>query len=461
MPEDVNALLNAYLDGRLDAGRSAKVAKLLKKPAVARRLARMRSLCVHVREAAPRPSPEQSQRMWAGIRARVAVQAPAVARGAAEIRAVTPLASDEAWYAFLTRPWVRGWGLGLAGAAAALTLVLLIYPRPARLAAPSRSEAQAPVVSAQGGSGAVSAGPGVQLPAPARISKPAGAAPALASARREPVHSRGPLNAPPAAAQPAPVLAGLPAPGFHAPSSGTTEVERALADNQVDATINQILAARQQAPGSMVAQLEISPRAQVEGPATVGFRQSDAPVQDDGVKPGPPGPVQGGKDANGFWDWKPTAMAMNGREWPQAQVELEAASGKAGASAERAFADSALTLLSGPGAPLEGAQPGLPPIGDLRVLEAGAWQLEVQSRLARFTQGVSVRIPGYRADGDSMLLDMTFDRAVFAPGAHFTRVSGEAPARVVDAANQQVSADDFYAPNGADYNIPDKELRLH
>jgi hypothetical protein len=57
-------------------------------------------------------------------------------------------------------------------------------------------------------------------------------------------------------------------------------------------------------------------------------------------------------------------------------------------------------------------------------------------------------------------MDLTFDRADFAPGTRFTRVSGESPAIVVDSAMQPVSGGEFYAPAGAVYNIPDQVLRL-
>jgi hypothetical protein len=291
-------------------------------------------------------------------------------------------------------------------------------------------------------------------------------APVLAASHKQlqaPVEARPALPAPAAA----PVLAALSAANSGSSSAGVTEVERALADNQVNDLIDQFLTVQKQAPASAVAGMAPSSAAQpagsgLEGGAdTVDYQSPAVPVaQDDAGASGTPGPVQGGEDAHGFWNWNPAALALNQRDWPQARVELRAALSGAGEASERAFAGSALSLLSAPGGPLEGSQPLLTPVGDLRVLSAGTWQLLVGSRLARFGGGVSVRLPGLREDGDSFLLDLTFDRGEFAPGAHFVRVSGEAPARVIDASKQPVSSDDFYAPAGADYDIADHELRL-
>jgi hypothetical protein len=171
----------------------------------------------------------------------------------------------------------------------------------------------------------------------------------------------------------------------------------------------------------------------------------------------------GGVDRNGFWDWTPAGTALNQRDWRQAKVELEAAEAQAREPAERAFASSALTLLSAAGQPLEGGSSvieGLARGGELRVLSAGVWQLQIDSRLARFSRGVSARLPGFRVEGDALLLDMTFDRAQFSAGSRFTRVSGEAPAKVFNAQAQPVSADSFSAPDGAEYRVQDKELHL-
>jgi hypothetical protein len=165
-------------------------------------------------------------------------------------------------------------------------------------------------------------------------------------------------------------------------------------------------------------------------------------------------------DRNGFWDWRAAGSALNQRDWQRARVELLAAQGQAREASERAFAASALTLLAAAGQPLEGAQSGLPQAGELRVLSAGVWQLQIDSRLARFSRSFSARLPGFRVEGDSLLLDMTFDRGSFAAGTRFTRVSGEAPAKVFDAAAQPVAASDFLAPSGAVYHVNERELHL-
>jgi hypothetical protein len=170
--------------------------------------------------------------------------------------------------------------------------------------------------------------------------------------------------------------------------------------------------------------------------------------------------ASGGVDRNGFWDWTPAGMALNQRDWQQAKVELEAAEAQAKEPSERAFAASALTLLSAAGQPLQGVSSALPRSGELRVLGAGVWQLQIDSRLARFSRGVSARLPGFRVEGDALLLDMTFDRANFSAGSRFTRVSGETPAKVFDAQAQPVNADSFSAPQGAEYRVQDKELHL-
>jgi len=457
MPDNLDALINACLDGRLSEPQRAKLEARLGKVPLARRLERLRRLRAQLAASAPQPSAEQSRRMWEGVRSRLAAQQPV------ETPILNLAPQPGPWTAFLLRPWLPKAGLGLLGAAVALALVLLAFPR----TRPDLVPAFAPAPAA-----AVPAAAAAPAPAPAPVSA-AQSLPDQASQARSAVASSAPAAASALSreASPAP-SAGLAAarrpaaPAVSQPSTGTTEVERALADNHVDDMIDQFLTARQAGAGPVAAvagpgvQAAPSPAGQGDA-ATVGYDQATVAVPDQPrSEPGKPTVATGSKDHNGFWDWKPAAQALNQRDWNQARAELEAASGKAGAASERAFADSALTLLAAPGAPLEGSQPLLPAVGDLRVLAAGSWQLLVDSRLARFNHGVSVRMPGFRADGDSLLLDLTFDRGEFAPGAHFVRVSGETPAHVVDAAGQPVSSDDFYAPSGADYNIPDRELRL-
>ncbi|HTB21354.1 MAG TPA: hypothetical protein VK914_01460 [bacterium] len=468
MAEDLNSILNAYLDGRLSQAQRAKVEARLKTPSVARKLEGLRRVRAAVREALPQPSQEQSRRMWASIQGQLG-PAAADARLPEQAPLVSPSLDPspaEPWHAFFTRPWMRPvWGMGLAGAA--LVLVLFLNPRMSTRVAPP------PVAP----SSQISAGTG----APASLASENSSRTAQISARtQEPVEAEpGPAavlaEAPkpketPAESEPlpteaaaAPAVAALPAAVSPPSAAGPTEVELALADNKVDDMIDQFMTVRQ--PRSVPAVVDMEPSPQAQSPslgfsgADVDYQQAAVPVQPADAD-GPAGRVQGSKDAGGFWNWTPAASALNQRNWPQARVELQAAQNKASEAAERAFADSALTLLSAPGGPLEAALPALPPVGDLRVLSAGTWQLLVDSKLARFGGGVSVRLPGLREDGDSFLLDLTFDRGEFAPGAHFVRVSGEAPVKVIDSAKQPVSADDFYAPNGADYDISDHELRL-
>ena len=119
-----------------------------------------------------------------------------------------------------------------------------------------------------------------------------------------------------------------------------------------------------------------------------------------------------------------------------------------------------MTLLAAPGGPLEGTGEALPRTGDLRVLATGGWQLLVAERMARFSRGVSARLPGLRTEGEGLLLDLTFDRATFTPGTRFTRLSGEAPASVHDAAGRSVEAVEFGAPAGAIYSVGRHEVNL-
>jgi len=468
MPEDLNALLNTYLDGRLEDAQRAKLLLRLKSPAVARRLERLRGLRSGLRAAMPEPSPEQSRRMWAAIASKLPAAAKAVSEAPPSF---DPRSAPEPWYSFFTRPWVpTAGGLGLAGALA-LAWVFLLNPRPSTRiaevspAAASSSEAASRAGLAQAGAENIGPVVGEASEAPARPGLSGGAAPVLASARKQ---AEGASMAPRERSAPvaAPVLADLSAANTETAPAGVTEVERALADNQVNDLIDQFLTVQKQAPAAIVAGMAPSEEAQPAGSGmgganTVDYQSPAVPVaQEDAGASGAPGPAQGGEDAHGFWNWNPAAQALNQRDWPQARVELRAALGGAGEASERAFAGSALSLLSAPGGPLEGSQAVLGPVGDLRVLSAGTWQLLVGSRLARFGGGVSVRLPGLREDGDSFLLDLTFDRGEFAPGAHFVRVSGEAPVRVFDAAKQAVSSNDFYAPAGADYDIAKHELRL-
>ena len=412
MPKDLDTLLNAWLDGELPVSQRKAVEKRLAEPAVARRLERLTLLRQGLSQAAPGLSQADSHRLWIGIRARVQAQVPAG----------TPW-----WEALLTRRWAPAWGLGLASG---LAMAWAIFVRPLP-------------------------------PMPQRVAVPVAAAVPTASAAHLQHAVAASASAAPAAqprTQPAPVVA-LQARPKAQPASrrqGPTEVERALAENPVNDLMDRYIQAAhlpQAQPGSPLAPNR------VEGGSLAGFNQVSA------VDPTPAdnsaaGAVQGGVDAQGFWNWAPAAVAMNERHWNQVKAELDAAQSKAPLASERSFAASAMGLLAGPGAPLEGDVPPVPPVGDLRVVAAGRWQLQVANRKAVFVQGVSVSLPGLRAESPSMALDLAYDRASFAPGSTFTRVDGDPAAAVLDANDQPVTASQFSAPNGADYNVSVHALRL-
>ena len=242
-------------------------------------------------------------------------------------------------------------------------------------------------------------------------------------------------------------------------AQGPTEVERALAENPVNDLMDQYLRATRPT-GLQPAQTGPSvASSRVEGGSLAGYNQVSA-VEATPTDNSAAGVVEGGVDSQGFWNWGPAAVAMNQRRWNQVKAELDAAEAKAPLASERSFAASAMGLLAGPGAPLEGSVSPVPPVGDLRVLAAGRWQLQVANRKALFGQGVSVSLPGLRAESPSVSLDLTFDRASFGPGSTFTRVDGDPAAAVLDANDQPVTAPRFSAPNGADYNVSVHALRL-
>lgn len=326
----------------------------------------------------------------------------------ARVLAQPAVAAPTGWFErFLGRRWMPAWGLGLVGAGAALWLVLL---RPvAPLPSPRTALLRVPAVAA----------------APAPVRRGAGVA-------RPQVLSRVPVPSRPVR------LARRPA------AQGPSVVERALAANPVDDLIEQALQA---------------PPPAMQGGSLAGFDQVSA-APSPGPAPAALGRAQGGPDAHGFWNWTAAADALNRRQWGQARVELAAAGARASSAGERAFANSALGLLAGPGGPLEGAVSPLASTGDLRIVGAGQWQLLVDARQANFVQGVSARMPGLRAEGNAAQMDLSFDRASFSPGTRFTRLSGGGGTTVLDAAGQPVTADQFNAPAGADYNVAEHVLRL-
>jgi hypothetical protein len=403
MPKDLDSLLNAWLDGALPVGQRKAVEKRLAEPAVARRLERLTALRQGLTKAAPSLSQADSHRLWIGIRARVQAQVPS---------------GPPWWETLLTRRWAPAWGLGLA---MGLAIALAIFVRPLPPLPQRVPAATVPIQAA------------AVAPAKAR---------AVAAPAARPELARSPERA--AQASPA------------ARPQGPTEVERALAENPVNDLMDQYLQAAhlpQPQTGS------VGNRSRVEGGSLAGFNQVSAmdPTPADSSAAGA---VQGGVDSQGFWNWGPAAAALNQHHWNQVKAELDAAQAKAPLASERSFAASAMGLLAGPGAPLEGSVPPVPPVGDLRVIAAGRWQLQVADRKAVFGQGASVSVPGLRVECPSMALDLAFDRASFAPGSTFTRVDGDPAAAVLDANDQPVTAKQFSAPNGADYNVSVHALRL-
>lgn len=416
MGTKLDFLLQAYLDGTLSPARRAAVERRLDDPKVAARLKRLRALNTLLAASAPAPTPEQSRRLWDAIYAQVAPAAPKPS-------------AWEAVRAYVTQLRLRGGlGLGLAGAAAALVFVLLRHSPPSPTVAPTPSAT--PFVA----EAAPAAGGGV-------------ASHAAVSASRRPAL---PASTPARKAREETV--GVAALALPSAPRRQTEVERVLAENTVDDLIENFL--RQEMSGAGLRSFRGG------RPVAVATLSADEASTDFSAGLDSARRVEGAPDRHGFWNWGPVALALNRRDWGQVQAELGAAEAHAREASERAFAASALLLLSGPGAPLQGSRPVLPATGDLRVLEAGRWQLLVGRRLASFSQGVSVRLPGFRAAGESLMLDLTFDRASFAPGTRFIRVSGEEPAQVFDAAGRGVQATDFTAAAGADYHIEGHELHL-
>jgi len=402
MPKDLDSLLNAWLDGALPLGQRKAVEKRLAEPAVARRLERLTALRQGLNQAAPSLSQADSHRLWIGIRARVQAEIPA---------------GPPWWETLLTRRWAPAWGLGLA---TGLAIALAIFVRPLP-------------------------------PLPQRASAAVAPSAAPAAAPAKPQAAGAPASRPPMAL----AAARAAKPGPAARPQGPTEVERALAENPVNDLMDQYLQAAH-LPGPSAS---AGNGARVEGGSLAGFNQVSAMDQSPADNSAA-GAVQGGVDSQGFWNWGPAAVAMNQHRWNQVKVELDAAQAKAPLASERSFAASAEGLLAGPGAPFEGSVSPVPPVGDLRVISAGRWQLQVANRKAVFGQGASVSVPGLRAECPSMALDLAFDRASFAPGTTFTRVDGDPAAAVLDANDQPVTAKQFSAPNGADYNVSVHALRL-
>ncbi|MES2201811.1 MAG: hypothetical protein V4498_06140, partial [candidate division FCPU426 bacterium] len=364
------AHIDAYLSGALDPAEKAEMDALLEKsPDHREQVEHARELRAWLRAAAPEVP---SERIWANIRERViqgevlAAPAPALEAGLWERLA-----------GFWTKPSpALRWGF--AGAAALLLVVVGIKVG---------RHNELPSVPALS-----TAVPMERAPEPV-------AAPELAAV--EPAHAQQKSEK-----APAPSLARRPDP---ATPSGPTEVERALADQQLDDVIGSLLAQRDAGAIAPVAARPMMARS--AGSQNVNFA------------PGEPAPYErragaAAMDNDGFWNFQPAALALNARNWNDAAVELETAAKSAPEVSERSFASSALQLLAQPGQPLANRTPVVPvepdPKAGLTVLYAGRWQYFTQTRTALYANGVSARMPGLRSDGPGLRLDISFDRASFA-----------------------------------------------
>jgi hypothetical protein len=240
-----------------------------------------------------------------------------------------------------------------------------------------------------------------------------------------------------------------------------TEVERALADQDLDGVIATMLRQRQ------AASLSAAPRAMRSAPSagaamrTVAYsEEASAPsARMDVDFDSAPAASVSRVDANGFWDFKPAALALNRRDWNLATSELLAAMKRAPEASERAFASSTLQLLSQGGQPVV-AKVGLADASTLNVQSAERWQVFVDNHVARYSGAVVARMPGLRSEGDELLLDMAFDRASFSPGTRFIRLSDDTRGKVTGAGGESIDQDEFRAPRGADYLLRANELRL-
>jgi hypothetical protein len=358
-----------------------------------------------------------SRRMWKAIEARIQVEPQP--------------GFFERLGALLSAPGMK---LGVAGMAAAMFLVIGIQVAkktpPAEMASSESKPAPAP--------SSVGASQRLALPQPASQ-----AGRAVGS----------PLRDRPAAAKSA------------APAE-PTEVERALADQDLDEVIAAMLKARQDQKAPMMVRSRSASGQPALSAQNVGY-PSAAPAAAGGSRmeayeaaapaEAPSAPISR-VDESGFWDFHPAALALNRRDWRSAGVELRAAASSAPEASERAFAQSALQLLSQAGQPVSPA--GLGQEASLNVLSSGLWQVYVDRRVARYSGGVTARMAGLRSEGQELLLDMNFDRASFSPGTRFVRLAGDESSSVRSSSGQNVQESDFRAPRGADYLLKSRELRL-
>lgn len=422
-------IIDDYLLGTLSPADHAEFEALLKSDASARERLADAKLLLEMLEASAPEVP--SKRMWAGIRAKIAL----------------PTADGEPSFLERLSSWLAGPRLrmGLAGAMAVFFVVIglrhMREPQALDLAA-LKNEAPAPAA------------------APAKAKEKA--APAMASRRAEKrsVMAAKPAPAEQSAAAPAPAMAAAPK---EAVKRGPTEVEKALAEQDLDGVIATMLRQRQ---NSAVASMSLSGAGSGGGARAVSY--GGAPLADramgeeeayDSSEPLPSAPSR--VDSNGFWDFRAAALALNRRDWLTATRELQAASNAAPEAAERSFARSTLHLLSAGGRPVV-AKADLGESKELNVQSAQRWQVFVDSHVARYFGGVVARMPGLRSEGNELVLDMAVDRASFSPGTRFVKLSEEdgKVSQVKDSAGETVDAVEFGAPRGADYLLRANELRL-
>jgi hypothetical protein len=287
--------------------------------------------------------------------------------------------------------------------------------------------------------------PQAPAPAPAVASAPA-AAPSKAKAGQ---------------ARPLEMAAAKPAAAEAEAKRFPSEVERALADQDLDGVIATMLRQRQAAT--------VGPSSQAPGMAapveTVSYdgaapakRASARTSSDEGASyrfdsAGAQAAPQPRLDANGFWNFRPAALALNRRDWATAKRELQLATQQAPEAAERAFARSSLKVL-------EPGDAAFDETAGLSVEAAQRWQVFVDNHVARYSGGVVARMPGLRSEGNELLLDMAFDRASFSPGTRFVKVADDASTKVQNSQGETVESTEFRAIRGADYLIRANELRL-
>jgi hypothetical protein len=419
-------IIDDYLSGSLSSRKRSELESLLQRDASARtRVEEARLLSAMLRSSVP---DVPTARIWSAIHSEISP-------GQAKRPGILELIEG-----FFSSPALR-WGLGSVAALLFIGIGLQVLRQRPQFSTPQASETG-------------------QLPQRAKSSS--------ATLAQAPAAKRQP------AVPSVPALAKKSAP---APASAeATEVERALRDqdpgNLQDREVNAMVAmlleqrrrsasglslAPQAAPGAAArAFARVAPSA---GTSNVGY-ESQAPAAAMAEAPAAQA-LRGGLDSDGFWNFRPAALALNRHDWNTAAAELQAAKASAPEASERAFAASALKLLSQPGLPLEDREAPADSTGPLVVQSAGSWQYYVDRRLARYSRGVSARMPGLRSQGSDLVLDLAFDRASFSPGTHFVRLAGDEPASVQDTEGSlDAQKSEFDAPRGADYVLQSGKLRL-